>query len=174
MKRMLIALAALGLVPATAAADVSKEDLKKLAAAGVSDEVILAYLRAHGPLPSLTADDLVELKQAGVSDRVLSEVAGRPTAPPPVPRTELVERTVIVPSTPTYVVESTPRIVYYDSGVFWPCYTPWPVRYYPYYYPRVIVAPAVRVHVSPSHHHVSPPPPQRSYASIRVGSRSRW
>lgn len=181
MKRMLIALAALGLVPAAAAADVTKEDLKKLAAAGISDEVILTYLRSHGPLPSLTADDLVELKQVGVSDRVLAEVAGRPAAPAPVdpaPRTELVERTVYVPPTSTCVVQPAPRIVYFDSGVYWPCYNPWPVRYYPYYpyyYPRVVVSPAVRVHVGPSpHHHVSSPAPPRSYASIRVGGRSRW
>ena len=175
MKKMLIAVAALGLVPAAAVADVSKEDLKKLAAAGISDEVILTYLRTHGPMLPLTADDLVELKQAGVSDRILTEVAGRPAAPPPAapaPRTELVERTVYVTSPAPCVVEPAPRIVYYDSGIFWTWYTPWPVRYYcP---PRALVTPTIRIHTGHVHHCPPPPSPPRSYSSIRVASRSRW
>lgn len=178
MKKTLIALALTGLIPAAAAADVSKEDIKKLAAAGISDEVILTYLRTHGPVPTFTADDLVELKQAGVSERVLAELAGRPAAAPapppaPAPRTEVVERTVYVPSSPTYVIEPAPRIVYVDSWVHWSCHSLWPVRFSPYYYPRVVVSPPVRVQVSPPPPRLSPPAPPRSYASIRVGGRSR-
>jgi len=54
-------------------ADVSKEDLLKLAKAGVSDDEILALLDREGA-PRLSADDLIELKQGGVSDRVIKHV----------------------------------------------------------------------------------------------------
>jgi hypothetical protein len=94
---------ALGALALPAAADVRKDDLKKLAAAGISDEVILAFIRANQPVSRFNADDLVELKQAGVGDRVLALLAGEP-AP-------VVERRVVVPQE-TYAVEPAVEVAY--------------------------------------------------------------
>jgi len=145
MMKILLALAMLGAAPLAAAADVSKEDIKKLAAAGISDEVILTYIRTHGPARALSADDLVELKRAGVSDRVLATLAGTPAPAEGTEaekRIELVDRNVYVPSTP-YLYEPTPTVFYYGTsyyGSYWPYhYSIWPTYYYPRYsypYPR--------------------------------------
>lgn len=104
-KKTLLSLAFLAGLPLAAAADVGKEEIKKLVAAGVSDDVILAYVRAHGPAAKLSADDLVELKQAGASERVLAALVtpSAPAAPAPERTVErVVERPVYVPQT-TYV-----------------------------------------------------------------------
>src|SRR6185295_6154949 len=69
---------------ATAAADVSKEELKKLVRAGLSDDLIIGYVRQKGPLIRLSADDLLELKNAGLSDALLVSLLPH-QAPPPKP-----------------------------------------------------------------------------------------
>lgn len=63
------------LLPATSVSDVTQDDLQKLAAPGISDSVVLAYLRSNGPVPKLSAQDLIELKTSGVSDAVLERIA---------------------------------------------------------------------------------------------------
>src|SRR5258707_14757989 len=97
MKKFAMALAILAALPLAAVAQVSKEDLKKLSAAGISDEVILSYVRSNGGVAKLSADDVIELKQAGASEKLLSTVlAGVPaSAPMQVPeRQPMVERQV--------------------------------------------------------------------------------
>src|SRR6188508_1879234 len=82
MKTLAMALTFLAALPL--AAQVSKEDIKKLAAAGISDDVILSYVKANGPVAKLSAEDVIELKQAGTSEKVLSViVAGSMPAPAP-------------------------------------------------------------------------------------------
>ncbi len=148
MKKTALALLILGALPLAAAADVTKEDIKKLAAAGISDDVIITYVKANGPVQKLTPDDLIELKQAGVSEKVLGVLAAgaapAPVAPPARTevRTEVIERPVYVPQT-TYVTTPT----YYSSSIVWcsrhycydACgpevsYSPY-VYSYPTYYP---------------------------------------
>jgi hypothetical protein len=112
MKTPLATLACLAVLPLAAAAQATKEDIKKLVAAGVSDDVVLTYVRANGPAPKLSADEIIELKQAGAGDKVLGALAGQTTAPAPAPapaRTEVVERVV---ERPTYVY-STPSVSSY-------------------------------------------------------------
>lgn len=76
MRRITLAAAFLGMASVAAFADVSKENIKTLQKANVSEEVILSYIKANGPIIKLSADDLVELRQAGVSDKVLQAMAG--------------------------------------------------------------------------------------------------
>src|SRR5258707_360108 len=64
MKKLSLALTFLAALPLAAIAQVSKEDLKKLAAAGISDDVILSYVRANGGVARLSADDVIELENA--------------------------------------------------------------------------------------------------------------
>lgn len=144
MKKVMLAFAFLASVPLAAAADVSKEDIKKLVAAGISEDVILTYIRTHGPVAKLTSDDMVELKQAGASQKILNAVAGDST-PAAAPAQKVVERVVekkvYVPRT-TYVYDRSP--VYYSSyptysyGVYSSYYnycSPY-YRSYSYSYPR--------------------------------------
>lgn len=65
MMKSLFAIAIFTAFPLAAWADVTKDDVKKLHAAGVSEDVILAYIKANGPLAKLSADDLIDLKKAG-------------------------------------------------------------------------------------------------------------
>ena len=132
MKNIGIAIAILAAAPLAASADVSKEDIKKLAGAGVGEEVILTFIRSNGPVARLTADDLIELKQAGASERVLTALAGgsAPAARPQVVERQVervVERPVYAPAT-TYV---------YESPSYYTGYYPyWPNYYYSNCYPR--------------------------------------
>lgn len=77
MRNMILLWTCVSAMPLVALADVTKEDVKKLASAGLSEEIILSYIRANGPVTKLSADDLVELKGAGASDRVLGAMVGK-------------------------------------------------------------------------------------------------
>lgn len=83
MKKLALILFMTGLVPATAWAEVTKEQVKKLLAAGVSEDLVLAFIRQNGPVVRLSADDLVELKAAGAGDRVLSALLAEPAGGAP-------------------------------------------------------------------------------------------
>ncbi|HVR87263.1 MAG TPA: hypothetical protein VMU54_23265 [Planctomycetota bacterium] len=52
--------------------DLTKEDVKRLVAAGVSDDVIVVFIRSHGPVSPLSTEDLIDLRAAQVSEKVLS------------------------------------------------------------------------------------------------------
>lgn len=136
MKHVAIALALLAAAPLAASADISKEDIKKLAAAGVGDEVILSFIRSNGPVSKFTADDLVEMKQAGASEKVLSALAaGTPGRPQVMVEKQVVERNY-EPQTyaPSTVVYQQP---YYASTYAYPYsgYYGFSGYYgYPYYY----------------------------------------
>lgn len=140
MKTALTAFAFLAALPLAAAAQVTKEDIKKLVAAGVSDDVVLTYVRANGPAPRMTADDLIELKQAGAGEKTLASLASGGSNPStPAPRVEVVEKPVYVPQT-TYVY-STPSVSSYWCSSHYSydgcsSYYARPVVYGSYYYPR--------------------------------------
>ena len=74
MRKMILTLALLVGVPMALSAEVSKEELKKLAAAGISDNVILTYVKSHGPMAKLSPEDVIELKKAGVTDGLLAAI----------------------------------------------------------------------------------------------------
>jgi hypothetical protein len=136
MKHSALAFAALAVLPLAAAADVSKEDLRKLVAAGLSDEVITAYVRANAPVAKLTPDDLADLKQAGASDKVLTLAASNPApaaaAAPPAPR--VVERVVEPPVVrTTYVDAPVYSSSYYSTGFGYGYGYGYPYYGYPYY-----------------------------------------
>jgi hypothetical protein len=142
MKTLAMTLALLAGLPLALAAQVSKEDIKKLCSAGISDEVILGYVKANGPVAKLSAEDVIELKQAGASEKLLSVILGAP-AGAPAPERGGEKQVVTRPATNTVVVDSpyytTPTSYYYDSYPYYSYYYPYyyPSYYYsPYYYPR--------------------------------------
>jgi hypothetical protein len=150
MKNLALALAFLAGLPLAAAAQVSKEDIKKLAGAGISDDVILSYVKANGPVAKLSAEDVVELKQAGASEKVLTAILAGP-APAPAPTTRVAVDTTPYYYTPTYYSYPSTYVssCYPTYGGYYPNYTSYyaPRRYYTsgycaprsYYYPSVSV-----------------------------------
>ena len=139
MKTLSIALTFLVALPLAAAAEVTKEDLKKLAAAGISDDVILSYIKSNGGVAKLSAEDIIELKQAGASEKVLSVALGNAPAPAatrdysPPAGSDTPRVTYVAPSTTTYVYDSPYYSPYYGSSTYASFYVG---GYYPYYYPR--------------------------------------
>ena len=144
MKATVLALAFLAGLPLAASAQVTKEDIKKLTAAGISDEVILSYVKANGGVGRLSAEDVVELKQAGASEKLLTSVLSNssPKEQRPAPAEP---RGVTAPATTTYV-DSTPYYYtpttayysdsYYPSTYYAPYYSSYPRYSYSSCYPR--------------------------------------
>jgi hypothetical protein len=142
MKKLAIALTLLAALPLVAVAQVTKEDLKKLAAAGISDDVILSYIKANGGVAKLSAEDVIELKQAGASEKLLSVALGTapiPSAAPVPAQSPAPAYSAETYSTPssTYAYDSTPY--YYSPSVSYAAVSigpVWPFYYSSYYYPR--------------------------------------
>ena len=136
MSKTILSLAFLAAAPLAAVAQASKDDIKKLAGAGVSEEVIVAYVRSNG-VPKLTADELIELKNAGVGEKVLTVLASpsapaAPSTPAPVTKTEVVERVVEQPVYRTQYVY-TPSVSSYWCSSHYAYDACRPHYYYPTY-----------------------------------------
>jgi hypothetical protein len=88
------------------AADITKEDLRRIAALRVSDEAILLVIRAEGPVAPLSAEDLIDLRRAGLSARVVEHLAT--TALPPAfqlaPAPPFATRSLYWPRSPAEVL----------------------------------------------------------------------
>ena len=116
--------------------DVTKEDVVKLAKAGISDEIIIKFLTSKGAKLDLSASEVVELKTAGVSDTVIAHLlktadhpeshgtakkaAPKPVSPPPALRSNRLRTTTIPYNTSrsvrTYAIPnyySSPRTYYF-------------------------------------------------------------
>jgi hypothetical protein len=137
MKKIALAFTFLAALPLAVAAQVSKEDLKKLAAAGISDDVILSYVRANGGVARLSAEDVIELKQAGASEKLLSSVLGSGAAAAPsapaAPQRSTVTTDQYMPPSSSYVYDSSPY--YYTPSVSYAVgIGAYFGGYYPYYY----------------------------------------
>ena len=136
--RTIVTLFILAAAPGWAAAQASKEDLQKLVKAGLSDDVIIAYVKANGFAGKLSSDELIELKAAGVSDRVLAGVltAGE-TAPVKVIERPASEPTTVYVERPPVVISGSWSVgvpYYYRSSYY---YCPPSYRsYYSGYYSR--------------------------------------
>ena len=127
MKTLTMTLTFLAALPLALAAQVSKEDIRKLCSAGISDEVILSYVKANGPVAKLSAEDVIELKQAGASEKVLTAVLGAAAAPEYRPEPRTVEKQIYTAPTTTYVYDSAPYYYPYYSNYYYSSYYP---RYY--------------------------------------------
>jgi outer membrane lipoprotein SlyB len=82
-------------------------DIKALARAGVSDEVIISQIRNARTVYRLTTAEIIELKDAGVSERVIDFMINTPnlsSAAPPGP--------VAQPEENVYVAEAPPPAIY--------------------------------------------------------------
>ncbi len=172
MKRAILTLSILAVAAGASFAGVTKEDLKKLVAAGVSDDVIAAFIRANGPVDPLSADDVVDLKKAGATDKLLQSVlapaqapapAAQPVMPPTYQQEQRIaerERLVYV-DRPVYTQPLQPRYVDYyvpsTTYTYYPSYSTY--SYYPRYstygscWPRTTYYSGHHHHHSRHHHH---------------------
>jgi hypothetical protein len=87
------------------------QDIKAMAAAGVSEDVIISQIKATRSVYHLAANDIIDLHNAGVSQRVIDFMINTPnmaaaqpqevvvSGPPPQPQVE----TIIVSPGPGYV-----------------------------------------------------------------------
>jgi len=117
--------------------DLSKEEVKKLVAAGISDDVIVEYIRREGPVQQLTPQDLIDLRHANVSDKVLAAMMESTRAPAPEPSQAQGSGSTYTYSDSSYY----PYPWYYPSAYFSFGYSSGPYVYpyyyrYPYYYPN--------------------------------------
>jgi len=90
--------------------DLTKEDVKKLVAAGVSDDVIVSVIRARGPMRGLSVDDMIDLRNANVSDKVLAAMVEASKLP-----------NVTAPDPSEYGTATYPGYYGYDS-YYYPSY----------------------------------------------------
>ena len=156
MKAFLSA-ALLFLGTSTAFAVVTKDDVRKLLVAGISEETILHFIHRNAPSAPLSPEDITELKNAGAGDKVLNAMLEASKA-----------------SASSYSSESTPApsiTTYYSSysTYDYPYYYPYSFYYpyYPYYYGYPFFSIGFsNVHCHDHHHgdfhhdhsHAMPPP----------------
>jgi len=135
----LILVALVFAAPGLASAQTSKEDIKKLAKAGLSEEVLIAFVQANGGVAKLTSDDLIELKEAGLTDKALASLL----APPEPAKTQVVQRETTYVAAPRTVYAEPYSVAYYPSVTYsigYPSYYSYCPRYayssycYPSYY----------------------------------------
>jgi hypothetical protein len=164
MKAITLTLVLLAGLPLAVSAQVTKEDIKKLTAAGISDDVILSYVKSNGGIGKLSAEDVVDLKQAGASEKLLTSILSnsspapqkmveRPAGTPPAPAPAPVADTAPYYSTPSTVVYPD----YYPSSYYtyyYPYYWSYPRYYYSSCYPRsYYYAPGIRAGFSTGHYY---------------------
>jgi outer membrane lipoprotein SlyB len=117
-------------------------DVKSLAKAGISDDLIISQIRNSRTVYYLTTADIIDLKNAGVSEKIINfmintrtqipsaQVAGVTGPPPPAP---LPERVVVAPG-PDYIWVGGAWLWFRDSWVWNPGY--WHRPKHPYRYRR--------------------------------------
>jgi hypothetical protein len=123
-------------------ADVTKEEVRRLMDAHVSDQTLITYVQKNGPMQPLSIEDLSELKNAGASDDVLRALldASRPRdGAAPLPPSAAESYSSDTTSGPLY--DSPPAYSYsepyydaYNSPTYLP-YSSYPAYSYSYYRP---------------------------------------
>jgi hypothetical protein len=87
LRVLLAAILLLGPVSAASAATI--QDLVKLKAAGLSDDILIALIESDGSVFQLKADDVISLKKQGLSEKVIMAMlvtaTKRPAAPSATP-----------------------------------------------------------------------------------------
>jgi hypothetical protein len=121
---------------------VTKEDIRKLLDAGVSDSTIIEYIRANGPAEPLSVDDVTDLKKAGAGDSVLRAMLDSSRATDAVTPSTDRSTTTYSSTSPSYSYYSSypsysyPSYSYYSTPYYYPYYSTYYPSVYFSYYPR--------------------------------------
>ena len=103
------------------------EDVKALAKAGVSDDLVISQIRSSGTVYHLGTSDIILLKNAGVSEKVIDFMINTPrTAMPPAAAVT----TVVVDPGPTCVVAPVVYPYYYPCWGWYGGYYGGPRHYW--------------------------------------------
>ena len=135
MKALWTALVLLA-TPLTLLAQVSKEEVRRLLDAHVSEQTIVSYVQRNGPMDALSVEDLSDLKGAGASDNLLQALIQAQTASS-YNRTPSTDSTPYTTGSSSTVVYDSPQYYYYPSTGY-PTYSYssyYPAPYYSTYYP---------------------------------------
>lgn len=119
-------------------------DVKSLARAGISDELIISQIRNSRTVYYLTTADIIDLKNAGVSEKIIDFMINTPTQIPspqvagligPAPPA-LVPETVVVAPGPDYVLVGGAWLWFGDRWIWEPGYWHRPAHPYKYRHHR--------------------------------------
>ena len=80
------------------------EDVKALAKAGLSDDLIISQIRSSATIYHLGTADIILLKNAGISEKVINYMISTPSTAVQPPTVGAQSQTVIVEQGPTCVV----------------------------------------------------------------------
>jgi hypothetical protein len=118
--RILLASVLLAILAAPPAAAATIQDLIKLKAAGLSDEILIALIEADGTVFHLKADDVIAIRKDGLSEKVImamlsTAIKRPPVIPAPAPATTAPPRTgsAAVPA-PTQPAPPAPTVTVDD------------------------------------------------------------
>ncbi|MCS7337080.1 MAG: glycine zipper domain-containing protein [Verrucomicrobiae bacterium] len=104
-------------------------DIKAMAQAGVSDDVIISQIRATGSTYRLSAADIIELHNAGVSSRVIDYMINTGTQRPRSETSERETRVAYVQEPPVIIEEVAvcpgPKYVWVRGGWIWDGHCSW-------------------------------------------------
>ena len=124
----------LSLIPAALLAlvlsyNVTKEDVRRLLNAGVSEQTIVEFIHRNSPAEPLSVEDMTELKAAGATDAVLKAMleASRTS--------ETVTPSSSYSPSDSDAYPSASYSYSYPQYYYYPYYTPYYSYSYPYYYP---------------------------------------
>lgn len=96
-------------------------DIKAMARAGVSDDIIISQIRSTRSAYRLTAADIIDLHNSGVSDRVVNYMIGTQNLPETQPSVTVVQQAPPPPPPPaeTYVVAPGSGYVWVSGDWNW-------------------------------------------------------
>jgi len=115
-------------------ADVSREEVRRLLDAHVSEQTIISYVQRNGPMEAMSVEDLSDLKSAGASDSLLQALIQAQTGYSSN-RTPSTDTTTPYSSGSSTVIYDSPQYYYYPSTAY-PTYSySYPAPYYSTYYP---------------------------------------
>jgi uncharacterized protein YcfJ len=97
------------------------DDVKSLAKAGISDDLIISQIRNSRTVYQLSTADIIDLKKAGISDKVIEFMINTQTY---IPSTEVANVSGATPSPPpplseTFVVAPGPDYVWVEGVWVW-------------------------------------------------------
>lgn len=97
----------------TAAQALTNDDVMRMAANGLSEDVILTTIQSRGGRFDITPDGLIRLKSAGVSDRVIQTIQMRGNSgliAPSIATTTIVPPAVVAVPGPPVILEPRPSV----------------------------------------------------------------
>jgi hypothetical protein len=134
-------------------------EVLKLVRAGVTDEVVMAFIKSSQTGFNLTADEIIALHNEGVADELINEMLARKkqaprviiAAPQSAPRSQ---QTVVQQSAPIVTYVQQPQTVYVPAPSTYVYRAPVYTHYdpYPYYYRSHWSFPRVSFNFGFGHH----------------------